>query len=108
MLPVVLLVKQVMRSKEEIRQQMFSMLDQWQQSGLSQKAWCIQSGIAYHVFHYWYKRYRDRSNALQNHSFVELKVQSCAMAGIELILPDGRRLLFHQSVSSDYLKAIIS
>ncbi|WP_442345985.1 IS66 family insertion sequence element accessory protein TnpA, partial [Foetidibacter luteolus] len=34
---------------------MFSMIGDWQQSGLSQKAFCAQHGIRYHVFHYWYK-----------------------------------------------------
>ena len=30
-----------------------------------------------------------------------------ASAHAELWLPDGRRLLFHQAVTSDYLKALI-
>ena len=94
--------------KNSNEQKMFKGISRWKKSGLTQKAWCAKNHVVYATFHYWYKRYRDKSNALQNHSFVELKVQPCAMAGIELILPDGRRLLFHQSVSSDYLKAIIS
>jgi hypothetical protein len=97
-----------MQNKEEVRQQMFAMIIQWQQSGLSQKAWCRQSGIAYHVFHYWYKRYRDANNTSQMSSFTELKVQPVAFGFMELLFPDGRRLLFHQMISSDYLKAIIS
>jgi hypothetical protein len=97
-----------MQSKEEVRQQKFAMIIQWQQSGLSQKAWCQQSGIAYHVFHYWYKCYRDTKGALQTSSFTELKVQPAAFGFMELSFPDGRRLLFHQMISSDYLKAIIS
>src|SRR4249919_1323075 len=97
-----------MQSKEEARQQMFAMIMQWQQSGLSQKAWCRQSGIAYHVFHYWYKRYRDTNNTSRMSSFTELKVQPAAFGFMELLFPDGKRLLFHQPVSSDFIKAIIS
>jgi hypothetical protein len=41
-----------------------------------------------------------------------LKIQAVnsihtASAHAELLLPDGRRLLFHQAVTSDYLKALI-
>ncbi|MGI8635775.1 MAG: IS66 family insertion sequence element accessory protein TnpA, partial [Segetibacter sp.] len=44
-----------MQSKEQIQRQMFDRIDQWQQSGLSQKAFCEQVNLSYHIFHYWYK-----------------------------------------------------
>ena len=111
-----------MQSKEEIRKQKFLMVEAWQQSGLSQKAWCIRESIAYHSFHYWYKKYRTvhsiaiRSSvggvADKNCEFIPLQVQSSVhrqtYGSVELLLTDGRRLLFHSPVSSDYLKAIIS
>jgi hypothetical protein len=43
----------------EVRQQMFKLIQEWQQSGFSQKAYCKEQSIKYHVFHYWYKRYRQ-------------------------------------------------
>lgn len=100
-----------MQNKEVVRQQNFAMIEQWQQSGLSQKAFCEQNNIAYHVFHYWYKRHRVAQLGTDNQpsSFVKLEMTSRAeYAHIEVVLPDGMRLLFHQPVSSDYLKAIIS
>ena len=97
-----------MQSKEEVKHRMFAKIEQWQQSGLSQKAWCEQAGIPYHVFHYWYKRYRDKNIPSSTSSFVELKLQPAIMGFAELLLPDGKRLIFHQPVSSDFLKAIIS
>ena len=97
-----------MQNKEEVRQQMFAMIEQWHQSGLSQKAWCRQAGMSYHVFHYWYKCYRDTNKTSLSPAFTELKIQPAVFAFIELFLPDGKRVLFHQPVSSDYLKAIIS
>lgn len=90
-------------------QQMFSLIEQWKQSGLTQKAYCEQSGLSYHMFHYWYKRYRDKNTSEGATSFVKLQVQPSAIQPhVELLLPDGRRLLFHQPVGSDYLKTIIS
>jgi len=92
---------------------MFSMITCWQQSGLSQKAYCQQNGIRYHVFHYWYKCFRDRQSPSRDEGFMPIKIQSSntintASAHAELVLPDGKRLLFHQGVSSDFLKALIS
>jgi hypothetical protein len=100
-----------MRSKEEVQQQMFKCVEQCQQSGLSQKTWCAQHAMRYHVFHYWYKRYRDAQAVNKRSTFIPLKIKPCSdtlTAPAELLLPDGKRLLFHQPVSSDYLKSLIS
>ena len=103
-----MLTKFYMQSKDGIKDQMFSKIEQWQQSGLSQKAWCEHENIAYHIFHYWYKKYRGANDAPVRSPFIELKPEPAPMACEELLLPDGRRLIFHQPVSSGFLKAIIS
>ena len=91
-----------------IREQMFGVISKWQQSDLSQKAYCNQHDIRYHVFHYWYKVYRN-AHALPGASFVKLRVTtSPGLSLAELICADGKRLVFHQPVSADYLKALIS
>jgi deoxyribodipyrimidine photolyase len=102
-----------MQKDDNVREQMFSMITCWQQSGLSQKAYCQQNGIRYHVFHYWYKCFRDRQSPSRDEGFMPIKIQfsntiNTASAHAELVLPDGKRLLFHQGVSSDFLKALIS
>ena len=100
-----------MQKDVQVREQMFSIISSWQQSGLSQKSFCEQHNIRYHVFHYWYKCYRDLQSSTKDEGFIPLKIQpsvndSCAY--VELLLADGKRLLFHSPVSSDYLKALIS
>ncbi len=102
-----------MQRDETIRQQMFNMIAAWKQSGLSQKAYCQQHNIRYHVFHYWYKCFRNLQSSAKDEGFIPLKIQPVnsiytASAVVELLLADGRRLLFHQVVTSDYLKALIS
>ncbi len=101
-----------MQNKEVVWRQKLAMIEQWRQSGLSQKAYCEQNNIAYHIFHYWYKRHRVAQQGADNQpssSFIRLEVPPRAgYAHIELVLPDGKRILFHHLVSSDYLKAIIS
>ena len=100
-----------MQYDEQVQQQMFSMINEWQQSSLTQKAFCEQQSIRYHVFHYWYKRYRDGQATDKEPGFISLGVKPSSDSSAphtELLLPDGKRLLFHQPVSSDYLKAMIS
>jgi hypothetical protein len=102
-----------MQYDEQVQQQMLAMIASWKQSGLSQKAYCEQNNIRYYVFHYWYKRYKDKQRPQKDIGFVPLNVKpssslDACSAGIELLLPDGKRILFHQAVSSDYLKALIS
>lgn len=98
-----------MQSKGDVQRRMFDYIKQWQESGQSQKAFCQQVDLLYHVFHYWYKRYRMANEKAASSSFIKLGVSSTAVIShTELILPDGKRLLFHQPVSIDYLKALIS
>jgi len=51
-----------MQNKKEHRVQMLEMITHWQQSGLTQMAFCVANNIAYHVFHYWYGVYRSAQN----------------------------------------------
>jgi len=97
----------------ETEQQMFNMLTHWQQSGISQKLYCEQHGIRYHVFHYWYKRFRVSQAGSKNEgTFIPVQIKLPVTTGknacIELLLTDGRRLLFNQPVTADFIKAIIS
>lgn len=85
---------------------MFDNILVWRQSGLTQKAFCDQHNIAYHVFHYYYRRFRIKEND-KPASFIKLHVGAEALAPIELILPDGKRLLFHQGASVDFLRSLI-
>jgi hypothetical protein len=108
MYKIVLLSKPSMSVKLDATPAMFDKILQWQQSGLTQKAYCEQQGIAYHVFHYYYKRFREKEN-IGSHKFIKLQVTPGNVStNMELIYPDGKRLLFHQGVSVDFLKALIN
>ena len=97
-----------MRKQSGASEQMFSMISNWQQSGLSLKTFCSQHDIPYRVFHYWYKVYRN-VNVTPLASFVILQVSPTPGSSVaELICTDGKRLVFHQPVTADYLKVLIS
>jgi hypothetical protein len=101
-----------MRANIEQREAMLSLIEQWQQSGISQKAFYKQHNIPAHVFYYWLKCYKKQQAGLDQsvtpNSFVQLQPSPAPFAGnIELQLTNGNRIFFHQPVSADYLKALI-
>lgn len=101
-----------MGATTEHRNAMFSLIENWQQSGLSQKAFCEQQQIAAHQFYYWYKCYRMQNDlpvAPVAKGFIELHSQvTQPEAAIEILLLCGHRIFFHQPVAASFIKAIIS
>ena len=98
-----------MQDKQQQRQQKLAMIADWQQSGLSQKKYCEQNNIAYHVFHYWHIHSRYKADRGGSPAFVKLQTVS-PPSGMhaELVLPDGKRLIFHQPLSADFFKALLA
>ena len=88
---------------------MFEVIAAWQQSGISQKQYCEEQGIRYHVFHYWFRKYREQNQPSPCSGFIPLEVleQASSFTGIELIIPNGYRILFNQPVSAAFLKQLI-
>lgn len=99
-----------MRNDPKVRQQMFHIIEQWKQSALSQRAFCQQQSIPFHKFYYWYKCYRRQHDVAEDNrpGFVKLKIEKPAVASsVEVHFPGGVHVLFHEPVSSNYLKALI-
>lgn len=91
---------------------MFDCILQWQQSGLSQKAWCEQKGIAYGCFHYWYKRFRNQqagNKQVAGSGFVQLMVHDrpAGAPWCELVLTGGQRLFFHQPLPAEFIRSLL-
>ncbi len=93
--------------REQQRAGQFAMIEQWQQSGLNQKQFCLGKNIPYPSFHYWYKVFRQQQTAGSG-SFVALQVKRQFQPNVELQLADGRRIIFHEPVSADFLKTLIA
>jgi hypothetical protein len=103
--------------KNNEKQKMFQVIEAWKASGLNQMAYCKQKGILYHVFHYWYKVYRDEQQIATpaTSPFVELQVPAKDVittalqttTNVEVVLADGKRLLFHGSVDACFLRLLL-
>ena len=91
---------------------MFDFIRQWQQSGLSQKAWCVQQSFAYSSFHYWYKRFRKLqagSTEVANDNFVKLMVQDTVSVTpwCELVLGNDKKVFFHQPLPASFIRSLV-
>jgi hypothetical protein len=94
------------------QQKMFEGIVRWQQSGLSQITWCKKNNIPYSVFHYWYRRFRNQQiskKQRKSDGFVQLLVQDPASVNpwCELVLGDGKKLLFHQHVPVEFIRNLL-
>lgn len=98
-----------MQNSHPGKDQMFALIRRCEESDLTQKAYCEQTDIRYHVFHYWYRQYRDRQvlNTSTTPSFVSLNDDPFPTVSAELVMPNGKQLLFHQPVDVQVLKALL-
>lgn len=86
------------------REQMRSTINEWQDSGLSKKAFCREREINYATFHYWYKRMETPPSR----GFAEVHIgteRHCG--GCELIFPSGARMIFEGEPSATWLRALV-
>jgi len=79
----------------EKQEHMFSLVEQWRASGMTQKQFCKKHQVKLATFGYWNTRYRRRQNE-QSGGFVQV-ASSSSSQDIEIIYPNGVRL----SLSSD-------
>jgi hypothetical protein len=89
------------------------LLEEWAGSNLTQKEFCALHSIAVSGLHYWSKKFKEETLSLApSPAFVPVKITSVAKAHyasqIELVMPDGRRVHFHQGADAGFLKALLS
>lgn len=76
-------------SKEEKRMQMFTLIADWQQIGMSKKRYCAEKGINAATFYYWYTR--SKENVSSAGSFISID-NACRKSEVEVIYPNGVRI----------------
>ena len=101
-----------MESTELTTQQlMFSLIEIWQSSNKSQQEFCKEKDIEYHKFTYWFRKYKSvHSPTGTDTKFfkqIKLKEQSPSSTQVELVFPDGRKLIFHQPVDASFLRTLL-
>src|SRR5690606_11002260 len=102
-----------MRSPDTTLQQlMFSLIEVWQKSGMTQREFCEKKDITYAKFQYWMKRYGAAGYPEEpTSSFLPVHVKRdvpAAVGSLEVFYPDGRRVVFHQEVGPAFLRALLA
>ena len=95
-------------------QEMFSVVERYQDSGLTQKNFCKTEGCALSTLQYWISRYKKQNQQRASgfpEAFVELKPQSHISSfkdTIVLSYPGGVMLTLHKDVELMLLKELIT
>lgn len=94
-----------------LQQLMFSLIAVWRTSGKTQRDFCKEKDIAYSKFQYWLKRYKEHDPTTTRPAFVPVRVNDQAIektGALELVYPDGRRLIFYQEIDPSFLRRLLS
>ena len=77
--------------KQDRIQEMYNLVEQWQQSGVSQKQFSAENNIKRPTFMYWVKKYRMNKQDDPGFARIDLSHHSLqsTMARIEIALADG-------------------
>lgn len=85
--------------------------ESWRESDLSQKAYCEREGISYRSFIYQHNRLMNRSKKAPVH-FIEAKpapaVINNQVSGLQLILPNGIRIVISADINPALLQTVLS
>lgn len=81
---------------------MLSLIEQWQESGKTQQAFCQQNNLTYTTFYYWLKRYR---RGVDESSFLPIEVSSGSY--IEIRYPGGIILQLPAATSLSAVKQLL-
>ena len=81
----------------------------WQQSGLSKKAFCQQIGIPHSSFFYWIKKFNSREHSPAP-DFTELDF-SASFSGepvfLEIEYPTGARIKLYRQAEASWIKSLL-
>lgn len=85
-------------------EQMQIIINEWQTSGLSKKAFCRQRNIASATFHYWYKRITKSPSP----GFTEVALPQRERTNLcEIVFPSGVRVIFEGEPSASWVREVL-
>ena len=103
-----------MKSQDQTTQQlMFSLIEVWKGTTQSQLQFCKERELNYGRFQYWYRKYRAiHSGQTSDSKFFKQVILDTHLAigtsAVELLFPDGRKLVFHSPVEASFLRHLLA
>jgi len=98
-----------MKQRRYTEEKMKILYADWQQSGLSKKAFCQQKGIPHSSFFYWIKRFTS-SDTLSAPNFMELSFSDpikTEAVFLEIEYPTGARLKLYKQAEASWIKSLL-
>ena len=92
------------------QQLMFSLIEVWKKGEQTQQEFCKEKELNYPQFQYWLRRYKqavEPESGQSSFTQVKFKPQPIASGSLELVFPDGRKLIFHQPVDAVFVRSLI-
>lgn len=92
------------RSKEEKE----AIYAEWQSSGLSKKAFCIQKSLNYQTFIWWFASKKRKAENQRKGTFVPVVVEPTSqLLHIEIQLSGSRKVILSGTATIDIIQAIL-
>ena len=103
------------RNKKRSKEQMYALIHQWEKSGLNQKQFLRQQGVAKSSFAYWRNKYLGefgKSKSKGKGGFIPVKIakvdyKDSSVGELELVYPNGIRLVCPSNIELPRLKPLI-
>ena len=97
---------------DQVKQQlMFSLIEVWKKGEQTQQEFCKEKDLDYNQFQYWFRRYKQANgiSPQAKTSFSRIKMnQQPTASSMEIVFPDGRRIIFHQPVDAAFLRSLLA
>lgn len=95
--------------------EMFPVVENWLQSGLTQKEYSQRHQLAVHILPYWAGRYRKaQANPIDASSpqpssghFIAVSTAKEMISGVEVVLPTGVVIRFASAIPVSYLQQLL-
>ncbi len=93
----------------DLAKKMSALVLEFEQSGMTQKAFCGSIGMSFHRFNYWFRKLRQEPVSPNPPSFIEISKDTAAapLPSLEVVYPNGVKILVpqgHPDVISSLIK----
>jgi hypothetical protein len=96
------------QSRTDRQTWMFEKIEQWKESGITQKQFCQEQEIALSNFFYWQKKYRKQLQSAPGFIPIAVHGHTKDSASIEIIYPNGVRIqlpsTMHPSAVGEFIR----
>jgi hypothetical protein len=100
-----------MKKTQYTEKEMLALYSDWQQSGLSKKAYCTQTNVPCSTFHYWAKKFNLKAPSPAS-GFLELKIPkkdinaNPLLPVVEIEYPSEVKIKFYSWPDAAWLKSL--